>query len=221
VGELYYGGINAQGVIQNANPDLKPEKVLAKDFTITRTIGSDSEARLTFFQDDAEDAINSQTNSYTNVTNYQNVDEVRTTGIEFAVNKRRLLIDGLGIFTNLAWTESEILRNENVPASVGKTFPRVPKWRAKCVLDYAPSECWFVTLAGHYASKQFANLDNSDDEGGYGGIDDLLVFDTRFSYKFQKNLAATFGIDNITDELYHVSHPYPRRTYFANLKYTF
>lgn len=221
VGELYYGGINAQGVIQNANPDLKPEKVLAKDFTITRTIGSDSEARLTFFQDDVEDAINSQTNFYTNVTNYQNVDEVRTTGIEFAVNKRRFLIDGLGIFTNLAWTESEILRNDNVPESVGKTFPRVPQWRAKCVLDYAPSERWFVTLAGHYASKQFANLDNSDDKGGYGGIDDFLVFDTKFSYNFQKHLTATVGIDNITDELYHVSHPYPRRTYFANLKYTF
>ncbi|MFZ3135762.1 MAG: TonB-dependent receptor [Thermodesulfovibrionales bacterium] len=221
VGELYYGGLNAQGVINNANPDLKPEKIFAEDFTITRTIGSDGEARLTFFQDDVQDAINSQTNTYTNVTNYQNVDEVRTRGIEIAVNKRKFLIDGLGIFTNLAWTEAEILRNDNVPASVGKTFPRVPKWRAKCVLDYAPSERWFVTLAGHYASKQFTNLDNSDDRGGYGGIDEFLVFDTKFSYSFQKNLTATVGIDNITDELYHVSHPYPRRTYYANLKYTF
>ncbi len=221
VGELYYGGINTQGVIQNANPDLKPEKVLAKDFTITRSIGSDGEARLSFFQDDVEDAINSQTNTYTNVTNYQNVDEVRTRGVEFAVNKRKFLIDGLGVFTNLAWTESEILRNDNVPASVGKTFPRVPDWRVKCVLDYAPSDQWFVTLAGHYASRQFDTLDNSDDKGGYGGIDDFLVFDTRFSHRFQKNLTATLGVDNITDELYHVSHPYPRRTYYANLNYTF
>ncbi|MBM4135988.1 MAG: TonB-dependent receptor [Nitrospira sp.] len=221
VGELYYGGINAQGVIQNANPDLKPEKALSKDFTITRTIGSDGETRLSFFQDDIQDAINSQTNTYTNVTNYQNVDEVRTRGIEFAVNKRKFLIEGLGIFTNLAWTESKILRNDNVPASVGKTFPRVPDWRIKCVLDYAPSDQWFVTLAGHYASRQFATLDNSDDKGGYGGIDDFLVFDTRFSYRFQKNLTATLGVDNITDESYHVSHPYPRRNYYANLNYTF
>ncbi len=140
VGELYYGGINSQGVISNANPDLKPEKVFAKDLTVTRNIGSDGEFRLTFFQDDVEDAINSQTNTYTNVQNYQNVDEVRTRGIEFALNKRRFLIDGLGIFTNLAWTDSEILENANVPASVGKDFPRVPDWRLKCVMDYAPTD---------------------------------------------------------------------------------
>lgn len=221
VGELYYGGINSLGVITNSNPDLVQEKVFAKDFTITRALGHDSEARLTFFQDDIEDAINSQTNYYTNVTNFQNVDEVRTRGVEIALNKRRLLVDGLGLFTNLAWTDSEIVRNDNVPASVGKTFPGVPEWRVKCVLDYAPTDRWFVTFAGHYASKQYNTLDNSDSEGGYGGIDDYLVFDAKSSYKLLENLTGSVGVDNITDELYHVYHPYARRTFFAELKYAF
>ncbi len=221
VGELYYGGINSAGVITNSNPDLKPESVLAMDFTITRFIGNDGEARLTFFQDDVEDAIYSQTNYYTNVTNFQNVDEVRTRGIEVAFNKRRFLIDGLGLFANLAWTDSEILRNDNVPASVGKNSPRVPEWRVKCVLDYAPTDRWFVTFAGHYASEQFGTLDNSDTEGGYGGVDSFLVFDARVSYRLLQNLTAAVGVDNITDELYHVSHPYPRRTVLAELKWVF
>ncbi len=221
IGELYYGGINAQGVINNANPDLKPEKVFAKDFTVTRLIGDDGEARLTFFQDDVRDAINSQTNSYTNVTNYQNVDEVRTRGIELAVNKRRFFVDGLGIFANLAWTESKILRNDTVPESNGKTFPRVPAWRVKCVVDYAPSERWFATLAMHYGSKPFNTLTNTDEGGGYGGVDDFLVFDAKVAYRFLESLTAAAGINNITDELYHVSHPYPRRTFFASLKYTY
>lgn len=223
VGELYYGGITSSGVINNNNPDLKPEKDFAKDFTITRAIGETGEARLTFFEDYVRDAIYSQTNTYTNVTNFQNVDKVRTRGIEVAFNKRKFLIDGLGVFANLAWTDSEILANANVPASVGKDFPRVPHWRAKIVLDYAPTDRWFITFAGHYSSKQYGELDNSDNnsDGVYGAIDRFLVFDTKFSYSFLKNLKASLGIDNITDELYHVSHPYPRRTYYANLKYTF
>ena len=221
IGELYYGGINSAGVINNANPDLKREHSFSKDFTITRTIGADGEARLTFFQDDVEDAINSQTNSYTLVKNYQNVDEVRTRGIEFAFNKRRMFLDGLGLFFNVAWNESEILRNDNVPESVGKDFPRVPKWRVKCVLDYAPTQDWFATVACRYASKPYNTLENTDEYGGYGGVDDYLVFDTKFSYRFQENLSAHVGVDNITDESYHISHPYPRRTFFVGLKFDF
>jgi len=221
VGELYYGGINASGIIPNANPDLKPERSLAKDFTITRFIGSAGEARLTFFEDSVEDAIYSQTNSYTLVKNFQNIDEVRTRGIELALNIRRLLVDGLGLFTNVAWTDAKILRNDNVPESVGKDFPRAPEWRVKCVLDYAPTQKWAFTLAGHYSGEQYGELDNSDTEGGYGGIDDFLVVDAKFTYRFSGNWQASIGVDNITDELYHVSHPYPMRTCFAEMKYIF
>lgn len=221
VGELYYGGITSTGIISNANPDLKPEKSFAKDFTLTRFIGDAGEARLTFFEDEVEDAIYRQTNSYTLVRNFQNVDEVRTRGVEFAMNIRRLLVDGLGLFTNVAWTDSKILRNDNVPESVGKDFPRVPEWRVKGVLDYSPTDKWALTLAGHYSSKQHNELDNSDTEGGYGGVDDFLVFDAKFTYHFTQSWQASVGVDNITNELYYVSHPYPMRTYIAELKYTF
>ncbi len=201
---------------------MKPEKDFAKDFTITRTIGETGEARLTFFEDYVKDAIYSQTNTYTNVTNFQNVDKVRTRGIEVAFNKRQFLIDGLGVFANLAWTDSEILANANVPASVGKDFPMVPHWRTKIVLDYAPTDRWFITFAGHYSGKQYGRLDNSDNNDGvYGAMDKFLIFDTKVAYQFMKNLKASLGIDNITDQLYHVMHPYPRRTLYADLKYTF
>jgi iron complex outermembrane receptor protein len=221
VGELYYGGITSTGIIPNANPDLEPEKSFAKDFTISRFVGSDGEARLTFFEDSVEDAIYSQTNSYTLVRNFQNVDEVRTRGVEFAFNMRRFFIDGLGLFTNVAWTDSKILRNDSVPESVGKDFPRVPEWRVKGVLDYSPTDKWSLTMTGHYSGEQYNELDNSDSEGGYGGVDDFLVFDAKFTYRFLPGLQASVGVDNITDELYHVSHPYPMRTFLAELKYAF
>lgn len=221
VGELYFGGIDSNGVITNSNPDLKPEQSFAKDFTITRFIGTKGEARLTFFEDDIDNAIYKQTNSYTLVNNFQNVDQVRTRGIELAYNIRRFFVDGLGLFTNVAWTDSKILRNDNVPDSVGKKFPRVPEWRVKCVLDYAPTDIWALTLAGHYSGEQYGNLDNSDTEGGYGGVDEFLVFDAKLTYHFSHGIDACVGIDNITDQLYFVSHPYPMRTVYAEIKYAF
>ncbi|MEZ4526458.1 MAG: hypothetical protein R2941_11115 [Desulfobacterales bacterium] len=46
------------------------------------------------------------------------------------------------------------------------------------------------------------------------------VFDAA-SRNFMKNLTGSIGVDNITDESYHISHPYPQRNYFAELKYSF
>ncbi len=222
VGEMYYAGLDSTtGLVNNSNPNLKPEESFAKDFTITRFLGDAGEARLTFFEDDVDNAIFKQTNAYTNLSNYQNVDEVRTRGIEIAYNIRRLFIDGLGLFTNVAWTDSEILSNANVPDSVGKKFPRVPEWRIKSVLDYSPSENWSFTFAGHYSGTQYGTLENTDTAGGYGGVDNYLVFDAKASFRFLSGFEASIGVDNITDELYFVSHPYPMRTFFAELKYSF
>jgi iron complex outermembrane receptor protein len=221
VGELFYGGINSSGIISTPNPDLKPEHAFAQDFTITRTLWGYGDTRLSFFQNDVKDAINSQTNFYTNVTNFQNVDKVRTRGIEYVLDIRKLPLEGLGLSANASWAEAKILKNESVPASVGKIFPRVPKWRAKFTVDYAPTERWFVAFSGNYAGKMYNKLDNSDTEGGYGALDDYLVFDARAYWKVTEKLTASVGIDNLTDVLYHESHPYPRRTVFSNLKYTF
>lgn len=219
--ELFYGGINSAGGVTTPNPDLKPEHILAHDFTITRSLWGYGDTRLSFFQNDVRDTIYSQTNSYTNVKNYQNVDRVRTRGVEYSVDIRKLPLEGLGLSANATWSEAVILKNAAVPTSEGKILPGVPKWRAKFTVDYAPTERWFITFSGNYASKMYNKLDNSDYLGGYGGYDDYLVFDTRASYKFNENLTASVGIDNITDVLYHESHPYPRRTAYASMKYTF
>lgn len=221
VGELFYGGISSAGIITTPNPDLKREHILAHDFTIARALWGYGDARLTFFQNEVKDAIYSQTNSYTNVKNYQNVDEVRTRGVEISLDLRKLPLEGLGLSANAAWAEAEILKNANVPASVGKRFPGVPKWRAKFTVDYAPTERWFLAFSGNYSARPFYNLDNSDTRGGYGGYDEYLVFDTKASCKINEHLTASVGIDNLTDVLYHEFHPFPRRTVYANMKYAF
>jgi len=221
VGELYYGTIKSDGSVVATNPDLKSEEVFAKDFTITRSLGKDGKVRLSFFENSEKDSIFSQTNIYTMVTNYQNIDEVRTRGIEFSAEKRRFLIDGLGVMGSITYTDAEILKNANRPTSEGKTFPRIPEWTANTVISYSPVIDLTFIVGGRYASKAWETLDNTDTNGGYGGNDSYLVFDTKLMYSFLKNWKASLGVDNITDELYHMSHPYPRRTFFATLEASF
>jgi iron complex outermembrane receptor protein len=218
VGELFYGGINTNGTISNGNPDLKRERNTAKDVTVSRGLSDGGQVRLSFFQDDVNDAIFSQTNSYTNTTYYQNVDKVRTRGAELSGNVRKLPLAGLGLSGSLGLNDSEILENANVPASVGKQFPRVPRWRAKLGIDYTTQERWLVFFGGNYASRAYYTLDNSDTGSGYGAVDSYLVLDARVSFRISKYLIADAGIDNLTNRLYFEYHTYPGRTFHLGVK---
>jgi iron complex outermembrane recepter protein len=218
VGELFYGGIGTNGIISNGNPDLKRERNQAKDITLSRTLPDGGQARLSFFQDDVEDAIFSQTNSFTNTTYYQNVDKVRTRGIELSANLRKLPLRRLGLSGSLGLNDSEIRENANVPASVGKQFPRVPRWRAKLGIDYATQERWLFFVGGNYASHAYYTLENSDTGGGYGAVDSYLVLDARVSFRLNQLLIADAGVDNITNRLYYEFHTFPGRTLHLGIR---
>jgi iron complex outermembrane recepter protein len=218
VGELFYGGITSAGIISSGNPDLKRERNQAKDITLSRVLPDGGQVRLSVFQDDVKDAIFSQTNSYTNITNYQNVDKVRTRGIELSGNVRRLPLRRLGLSGSVGLNDSEIEANSNVPASVGKQFPRVPRWRAKLGIDYATEERWLFFAGGNYASHAYYNLDNSDTRGGYGAVDSYLVLDARASFRINRFLIADGGVDNITNRQYFEFHPFPGRTFHLGVR---
>ncbi len=221
VGELFQETLASDGTVTKGNADLKSEKAFSKDLTFARTIGRDGRIRLSFYEETAKDVIWKYENDVTGVNNYQNMDEVRTQGIEFAFNKKRLFFDNVDLLYNLTYTNSKVVRNDANASSVGKQFLRVPKWRSKVLVTYFPTEQLTWSVGGRYASRGYNDIDNSDTQGGYGGVDDSLVFDTKFAYKFHKNWTASLAVDNLTDEEYFVSHPYNKRTWFTEVKYDF
>lgn len=221
IGELFQEKISDGGILSKSNSSLKSEKAFSKDLTFLKNLGNGGRVRLSFYEELVEDVIWSQTDYLTLIKNYQNMDEVRTRGIEFAFNKDGFLLDNLDLRYSVAFTDSKIVRNNAVPDSEGKQFLRVPKWRTKLLVSYYPVEDFTWTVGGRYASRAYNDIDNSDTQGGYGGVDDYLVFDTKISYEFLNNWIASLAVDNITDELYFISHPYARRTWFAELKYNY
>jgi len=221
VSELYQGGVNGAGVLINNDPDLAPERSWTGELTAERKLETGS-LRLTAFGERTEDALYSQTNVLVtpNVTNVQNVGRIDTQGIEVAYGATDVFRPGLDLNASLTWTDSTIERNDKFPASVGKRQPRIPEWRATGVATYRFTDRLALTLAARYSGEQFSTLDNSDPNGfAYQGASKYFTADLRATYRLNKQWSVAVGVDNLNNYKYWNFHPYPQRTWLAEVKY--
>lgn len=225
VSELYQGGINAAAVLINNDPNLKPEKSWTGELTAERKLEGEQMRgllRLTAFAERTRDALYSQTNVLVtpNVTNVQNVDRINTHGIEAAYAATDVGVQGLDLNASLTWTDSTIDRNDKFPASVGKWQPRIPEWRASGQATYRVNDRLAATLAARYSGRQYSTLDNADPNGfAYQGASKYFTADMRITYRIDRHWSAAFGIDNLNNYQYWNFHPYPQRSYIAELKF--
>jgi len=222
VSELYQGSISVD-VIVNNDPNLKPEKSWTGELTAERQFGNGL-LRATYFSEDSRDALYSQTNVTVvpNVTNIQNVDRIRTRGLEMAWQAEAIFVDGLDLSASLTYAHSRTVENTNFPASVGKWQPRVPEWRANALATYRFGDRWTTTLGARYSGEQFNTLDNSDTNPfTFTGTSKFLVFDARVRCRIGETWSASLGIDNLGNEEYWAFHPYSQRTFAAELAANF
>jgi iron complex outermembrane receptor protein len=220
VSELYQGSLDPiTNILTKNDPNLKPEKSWTSELTAERDLGNGL-LRTTLFHEETTDALYSQLNITTNVSNIQNVDRMRTTGLEVAYQASNVGTRGLDLSGSLTFADSKTVKNDNNPASVGKWQPRVPRWRATAVASYRPDARWSYTVAARYSGRQYSQLDNSDVNGdAYTGVSQFFVVDARVQYRIAKQWTASLGIDNLNNQKYWNFHPYPQRTVLAELKF--
>ena len=222
VSELFQGGVNAAtGALSNGDPKLKPERSQTTDLSADWKLAAGS-LRATLFHEATRDALYSQTNTLVtpNLTNIQNVDRIRTWGVELAAALNDVAVKGLDLSASLTFADSLITANVKFPASVGKWQPRVPRWRANLVASYRWDEQLSSTLGLRYGGKQFNSLDNTDPNGArYQGASTFLVVDARLRYQVNPQWSAAFGVDNLNKQLYWNFHPYPARTFVGELRF--
>ena len=66
-----------------------------------------------------------------------------------------------------------------------------------------------------YASDSYGDLDNSDTANGvFGAHDAYTQLGLRTSYRMTDGVRLSLGIDNLTDEIAFVHHPWPGRTMY-------
>jgi iron complex outermembrane receptor protein len=218
VSELFQGSIAADSIVNN-DPELAPERSWTQELS---AIGEFDHAdfRCTLFFEDTRDALYSQISVFsgTTVTTIQNVDHIRTRGVEMSAHVRS--IEALELSASLTWTHSRILANENNPDTVGRWQPRVPEWRATALATWRPLEKLSASLGARYSGLQYNQSDNLDVHGeSYLGFSRFLVFDSRLRYEFADHWAAALGVDNLGNERYWAFHPYSRRSYSAEVSF--
>lgn len=204
-----------------ANPDLKPENGLHHNIMIERGLDN-GYLRVNLYTETIKDVIESQTDTSgpVDVRTFVPVDEVQTTGIEFIANIKKVLVDDLDIRFNIAYTNSEIIKNTADSSIVGNRFPRMPKWRNNLLATYHISPVWNLSGNLQYASNSYGRLDNTDTENNvYGAQDSYTRLGMKTTYHLNTRSSISFGIDNLTNEVAYVAHPWPGRTIYATASF--
>lgn len=218
-----------------SNPNLKPEEVIAGEFTVERRYDSGL-IRASLFSENKYDALISQNITINGVIPYdtgtctrsggcsfvQNVDHIRTRGLELATQWQDVLIHGLDFQGSATFTEAEVLSNQAAPNTIGNKPPRIPRNMLKAVATYHSGSNLTYSLAARYSGRQYNALDNSDvNDSTFGAASKFFVVDFKTNYKFAKNYTASLGVDNLNNYKSYVFHPYPQRTAYVQMKFDY
>lgn len=225
VGELYGATSTANAQYIN-DPSLRPEKSWTTELSAEKDLGNGL-LRLTFFTENTRDALYTQTLldpvANRNVSRVQNVGRIQTNGLELAYNGADVLRRGLDLSGSVTWADSVIQENAGfvtVPGdTIGKRQPNIAQWRASALASYRWNAQWSTSVGARYSGPQFRTLNNSDVNGfTYMGVSQFFTVDLRARYQINKTMSAAFGIDNANNYQFWNFHPYPQRSYVAELK---
>ncbi|MEO5493053.1 MAG: TonB-dependent receptor [Sphingomonas sp.] len=218
VGELYQ--IVTTPLPAVPNPNLRPERARSFELALERRDAKGS-VRLSLFSEAIKDALISQSGPLNGgpavATFVQNVDRTRARGIEFAFVRADLL-PRFDLSGSATYADATTRADAAFPAAVGKRIPTVPEWKATAVATWRPVDGIALTAAGRYASRMYGSLDNSDVVGNtYQGFYKYLVVDLRAQFSVAKNYMLGIGVDNVNNDKYFLFHPFPERTFHADL----
>ncbi|MCW7536768.1 TonB-dependent receptor [Aquabacterium sp. A7-Y] len=230
VEELYNGSVTATSQTLS-DPNLQAETSDAIELSAEQEWAR-QRLRVSLFHDDVKDAILRQSTSDPTVcktqsttastyTCVQNVDRVKTSGIELAWSAEDLFVKRLGMEASAAYTfKSEVVANRKDPAMVGQWWLRVPRTRATLQVSWRPDDKWLLAAGYRHQGRAYNDTYNLDvNPGVYGGVSKVNQLDLRGTYKATRELELALGVNNVNDQHAYQSHPYPGRTFFAELRF--
>jgi iron complex outermembrane receptor protein len=226
VSELYGATSTVNSRYVN-DPNLAPEKSWTTELSAEKDLGN-ALLRVTLFSENVRDSLYSQTTfdpaANANISRVQNVGRIRTQGVELAFSGTDVLARGLDLSGSITYADSRIRENAGFVAlpgdTLGKYQPRVPVWRATALASYRFTPALMASLGARYSGTQYSTLNNADINGfAYMGSSRYFTTDLRLRYQVARQWTASFGIDNFNNEKYWNFHPYPQRTYVAELKF--
>ena len=226
VAELYGATSTVNSQFIN-DPTLRPEKSWTSELGAEKEIGP-ALARLTLFAENTRDSLYTQTVldpvANRNVSRVQNIARIATRGVEAALNSNGWLLHALDLSASVTYADSKIKDNAGFVAvpgdTLGKWQPNIPRWRAAALASWRFDPQWSASLGGRYSGRQYRTLNNADVNGfTYQGVSKFATLDARLLWRISRQWSAAVGIDNLNNDSYWNFHPYPQRSYTAELKF--
>lgn len=223
VGELYQ--LVTTPAVSVPDPTLRPERARSLELALEQH-DSHGSVRLSLFNEVVKDALISQTGPLKEApgqvgTYVQNVDETRARGVELYV-VRKNVVPRIDVSGSVTYADAITTKNAVLPAAIGKLLPSVPHWKATAVATWRPVDTVALTAAARYASRNYGSLDNSDVIGNtYQGFYKYFVVDLRAQIRVAEHMEFGIGVDNVNNAKYFLFHPFPQRSFAADVRLTF
>lgn len=220
----------AYNIVARSNPELEPENGLHHNLMIDKSVYHGF-IRVNFFQETIKNAIESQTDfsatdARFDVRSFVPIDEVDVLGSELIIEQKGLFADRFDLRFNITWTNAEIVDNQSAEGAnteetiEGNDYPRLPEWRSHLLATYHIQDRWKMSASAQYASDSYGLLDNSDREDHvYGAQDAYTRIGLKTHYQLTHQWGIGVGVDNLTDEIAYVAHPWPGRTFYLNVSF--
>jgi hemoglobin/transferrin/lactoferrin receptor protein len=195
------------------NSNIKPEKTITYDLSVTNFIKTSTQIENTFYYTDFFDAITTQ------AFQYNGVDSILYMGTKSKVyanqNNRRAYIYG---YSNSL--KSTLTRHLNINFSFNYTYGRIKTDSSDYPLDHIPPVISRLSL--NYINKGFQGFFflnyngwkrlkdyyiGGEDNENYAtplGMPGWITLNLRTSYSFKKFIILNTGIENILDTQYRV-----------------
>lgn len=227
VAELYGATSTTDSQYIN-DPALRPERSWTGELTAEKGVGDGALLRLTAFAENTHDSLYSQTTFDTsanrNVSRVQNVGRIETRGVELVFNGADIVRKGLDMNASVTYADSVIKENAGFVAAPGDTIgrrqPNIPRWRASALIGYRFGERWSAAFGARYSGAQYRTLNNVDVNGfTYMGVSKYFTTDIRVRCRIDRRWSVAVGIDNLNNYYYWNFHPYPQRSYNAELAF--
>lgn len=218
-----FDNVDTLNTVQQANAGLEPEDGIHHNLGLQRPL-RDGRISFNLFAETIDDVIFGQQGIVNNVqvNTFLPIDEVQTRGVEFIYNQRNLLDLPLDMRFNTSYTNTEIGKNRVNPSVEGNDMPRMPHWRSKLMLDYQVLPQLSIGGSIRAASNSFGELANNDRADNVFGAHDSYVFvDIKANWSLTERARLSLGMDNVSDELAFVHHPWPSRSLFMEFAYGF
>jgi iron complex outermembrane receptor protein len=217
LGELYQT-VASGTLLANPNPNLLPERARSVELALEHKARRGS-LRISFLDEVVQNALISQLNAAANATYVQNVDETRGRVVEIAAERREIL-GKFDLQASATFADVQTVKDAVFPSAIGKTLPGVPRVKANAVLTFHPASQISLSAAARYASRYWANLDNTDTVGNtYQGFYRYFVVDLRAQFRVNDHFEFALGVDNVNNDNYFLFHPFPQRSYSASVQW--